>query len=251
MLEAMTHEQCCFVTLTYDDEHLPEGGNLNHGDVQLWLKRLRESVPEKLRYYLAGEYGDNTLRPHYHVALYGIGIDGSDIINRSWGLGFVTVGDLNVRSASYVVGYVTKKFLSGKDKKWEKLGLKKEYQRMSLRPGIGAYAMTKVASVIKGLPQPQKQQLQTGYQGDVPTALKQGGSSLMLGRYLRGRLRHEMGLPKDTPAESIQKAALSLQVEAATWTGKRPWAVDRYMRDQQKCLQIEKKTKIFDGGKKL
>ncbi|QCS36295.1 replication initiator protein [Capybara microvirus Cap1_SP_222] len=73
--------KCCYcVTLTYNDEKVPiewtsknEGGNLIFtlckSDVQAWLKRIRHYLP-KFRYYLVGEYGTKTFRPHYHVILF-------------------------------------------------------------------------------------------------------------------------------------------------------------------------------------
>lgn len=91
-----------FVTLTYDDEHLPcklrDCDNVYHGvdlakmygdvhaavlvkkDVQDWLKRLRVTVDRNydeahkmpIRFYLAGEYGSKGHRPHYHVCLFGL-----------------------------------------------------------------------------------------------------------------------------------------------------------------------------------
>ena len=56
-----------FVTLTYDDEHVPLDFSVNKRDVQLFHKRLRKHFPSAdLRYYLVSEYGDHTFRPHYH-----------------------------------------------------------------------------------------------------------------------------------------------------------------------------------------
>lgn len=63
--------------LTYSDEHLPyyKGKpSLNKVDVQLFLKRFRESVRKEfgttLKYFLCGEYGGNYHRPHYHMILF-------------------------------------------------------------------------------------------------------------------------------------------------------------------------------------
>jgi hypothetical protein len=65
-----------FLTLTYDTAHVPitEKGymTLCKSDVQLFLKRLRKSLPEsKIKYYAVGEYGGKTMRPHYHLILFG------------------------------------------------------------------------------------------------------------------------------------------------------------------------------------
>ena len=67
MLEAMCHGDNAFVTLTYEDDNVR---SLVPKDPQDWLKRIRKAVePLRLRYYLVGEYGDISERPHYHVAL--------------------------------------------------------------------------------------------------------------------------------------------------------------------------------------
>lgn len=86
MLELMYHEQACFITLTYDDFHIPRRfyGDPRSGsalpcytlclrDVQLFFKRLRKAFPAAvIRYFGCGEYGSRTFRPHYHFVLFGI-----------------------------------------------------------------------------------------------------------------------------------------------------------------------------------
>lgn len=71
--------QCWFVTLTYNDWHVPltnqEVMTLKKSDVQNWLKRLRKASGSSIRYYLSGEYGTSTVRPHYHVILFGLTLD--------------------------------------------------------------------------------------------------------------------------------------------------------------------------------
>ena len=44
---------------------------LLYTDIQKFLKRLRKAYRGKLRYFVAGEYGEQTARPHYHMILYG------------------------------------------------------------------------------------------------------------------------------------------------------------------------------------
>ena len=64
-----------FVTLTYDNEHLPIDG-LSVRDVQLFLKRFRITLQRKgygdaVRYCVVGEYGKKG-RAHYHMILWNI-----------------------------------------------------------------------------------------------------------------------------------------------------------------------------------
>ena len=70
-LEASLHEVNCFLTLTYDDEHLPEGNTLEPSHLTLFIKRLRERFrPNAIRYFACGEYGDRSERPHYHLVVF-------------------------------------------------------------------------------------------------------------------------------------------------------------------------------------
>lgn len=123
--EATLWQANSFVTLTYGDTHLPAHGSLNYEDLVKFWKRLRKKVGS-LRYYAVGEYGDKTLRPHYHACLFGhdftkgsILIKGephklwtSPMLNEIWGLGNVTIGQLNFQTARYTASYVTKKLRS-------------------------------------------------------------------------------------------------------------------------------------------
>lgn len=169
-----------FVTLTYDDDHLPvmvddgskhimkgkgyssnyccKGATLFMKDSQDWLKRLRRNldyhygIRSGVRYYLAGEYGSNTLRPHYHVCLFGVPTDSlvpigknklgdtlydSDFISDTWKQGHVCVGKLNYATAAYTARYCLKK-AQGKDNDFfDSMGVNREFVVMSRKPGIG------------------------------------------------------------------------------------------------------------------
>lgn len=86
MLELEYHDSAYFVTLTYDDEHVPKSyyGDPASGealpsmtlckrDFQLFMKRLRKAFPDdKIRFFASGEYGSQTFRPHYHAIIFGL-----------------------------------------------------------------------------------------------------------------------------------------------------------------------------------
>lgn len=100
-----------FITLTYDDDNIRAfNGNFSlfTPDWQLFWKRLRErngrSVP--VRYYGCGEYGGRFHRPHWHAIAFNI-LE-RDVIDGAWNMGNVYLGDVNLRSISYVTGYITK-----------------------------------------------------------------------------------------------------------------------------------------------
>lgn len=69
--EASLYDRNCFITLTYNDEHLPPYQSLRYYDFQLFFKRLRKRFG-KARYFMAGEYGDINARPHYHAIIFGL-----------------------------------------------------------------------------------------------------------------------------------------------------------------------------------
>lgn len=158
--EASLHEDNCFVTLTYDEEHLPSDRSLNNRHLQLFFKRLRKTG-RKFRYYACGEYGETTRRPHYHAILFGIDfadkrrISGvgsntlyaSSFLESVWQQGLCSVGSVTFDSAAYVARYCVKKVLGEAAEEYYRLfdgltgetwQIKPEYSVMSRRPGIGA-----------------------------------------------------------------------------------------------------------------
>lgn len=102
-----------FITLTYDEEHIPEYGTISKRDLQLFFKRLRKRIePKKIKYYACGEYGKTTQRPHYHAIIFGLSVQDSKIIEEVWDEGFITTGLVEPASIDYVCKYIDKK-LSG------------------------------------------------------------------------------------------------------------------------------------------
>lgn len=104
------HESSLFVTLTYDDDHLPPGSTLVKKDFQMFLKRLRYFIePRQIKYFACGEYGSETLRPHYHAIIFGLSNLDEPIISKAWTLGYNYVGSVTNDSINYVSGYIQKK----------------------------------------------------------------------------------------------------------------------------------------------
>lgn len=151
MHEAQMHDDNVFLTLTYNDENLPKDGSLCLRDYQLFMKRLRKHVGQKVRFFHCGEYGDEFDRPHYHAILFGVDFPDkepwsirddntlyvSPTLTSIWGLGFCSIGDVTFESCAYVARYVMKK-VNGDAAESHYQGRKPEYTTMSRRPGIGA-----------------------------------------------------------------------------------------------------------------
>lgn len=107
-LEAAQHEEAAFVTLTYDDAHLPPDGFLRKAHLSGWLKRIRARLhPRRIRFFACGEYGETTRRPHYHALVFGVRDDPS--LSEAWPFGFTQVDTCTPAAISYVAGYVGKK----------------------------------------------------------------------------------------------------------------------------------------------
>lgn len=136
MQEYRVSSSAHFVTLTYSEKFVPDGGLVKR-HLQLYLKRLRKKA-DRLRYYAVGEYGGETLRPHYHAIIFNAD---EKAIRSSWTLknriskreepiGIVHVGTVTEASVQYVLKYVVQK-----DVKYE--GLRDPFAIMSRGYGLG------------------------------------------------------------------------------------------------------------------
>lgn len=151
----------CFLTLTYDNEHLDENHSLNVKDWQDFAKRLRRHHGP-FRFLHCGEYGEQNHRPHFHALIFGHDFKAdsvpvpqassssplwaSESVQRIWGKGFHTIGACTPETARYVASYTLKKAM-GKARAhaiervdpttgetWE---VAPEYATQSRRPGLG------------------------------------------------------------------------------------------------------------------
>ena len=110
--EAESWKSKAFLTLTYDDSHLPRDCGLHKDELQRFFKRLRkvfEGSGRKIKYFACGEYGDRFGRPHYHAIVFGLDISDLGIVQRVWRNGFVRVLPVTMFRFQYVAGYVQKK----------------------------------------------------------------------------------------------------------------------------------------------
>lgn len=157
--ESKLYDNNCFITLTYNDENLPDNRSLDKRHVQLFFKKLRKRFNgitpiynEKtkkneypIRYFYCGEYGEKYNRPHYHICLFnfvfpdvelferrsGYNTYISNICEEIWGKGFCVIGDVNYESAGYVARYILKKAKKTGDEKLDEefLAKKREHFR--------------------------------------------------------------------------------------------------------------------------
>lgn len=148
LLEAQKWSKNIFLTLTYDNQHRNKKG-LEKRDFQLFMKKLRNTQEEKIKYFCCGEYGLTTQREHMHCILFNY--EPNDLkpfkyndlkqmlytskkIQKIWGKGFVLIGQVTAESCAYVARYCQKKAYKINPPK----GKNPEFILTSRRPGIAA-----------------------------------------------------------------------------------------------------------------
>lgn len=266
LLESYLHPASSFVTLTYEPDNLPLNLDgrpiLCKRDVQLFLKRVRDDFQRndgfhsgQIRYYFVGEYGPKGGLPHYHAILFGIspfqlddqwmyftGRSGpykpnhcrSSRLYNLWRLGIVHVGEVTRESIQYCAGYVLKKLTRKGD------GLEREFQLMSRRPGIGAFAVPDIARVLQKVSRDRGQP----YSGKE---IHIGGKSYPLGRYLLSQLRNVCDIDPglDSYTESLRDIFRASKQEGVDFL--------QFLTSstEQKYLTLEAKQKVFDKRNKL
>lgn len=100
-----------FLTLTYGTQKVPITKNgfmtLHKKDAQNFMKRLRKAHPNtaRLKYYLVGEYGGKTYRPHFHMILFNADIKH---IQPAWNQGQIHYGKVEAASVGYALKYMCK-----------------------------------------------------------------------------------------------------------------------------------------------
>lgn len=130
--ESLLHPFNYFLTLTYDDDNvvwLENDMTLYKKDFQDFIKRLRyhlkkQGFNEKISYFMCGEYGEHTHRPHYHVILFNMPeltdlkpikkslgniLYTSKFITDIWQKGNISIGSVTAQSSGYTARYTLKK----------------------------------------------------------------------------------------------------------------------------------------------
>lgn len=185
--ESQMHEASCFITLTYDNEKM-QRLSLEYKDFQDFMKRLRKKMSFfdvtlwqwSPRFYMCGEYGERTYRPHFHLLLFGVhfpdrvyygkspsgsALYTSKLLSDLWQNGQAWIGHVTVESAAYVARYCMKKITGSRaDSHYMALGviagnadvytgeiqpLEPEFTSMSLKPGIGAKWYAKFGAEVR------------------------------------------------------------------------------------------------------
>lgn len=178
-----------FVTLTYAPETAPYNKygvkELRLDDLQKYFKRLRINTKrsnkksiitlehlknnltenDKIKYYAAGEYGEERGRPHYHAIIFNAS---TTEIRKAWPHGNVDIGEANEASINYLMKYLDKRLGQKQDKR-------KTAEFNTMSEGIGK-------SYIKKMKAWHKQNL------DVLYVRMKNGILVPMPRYLRKQI---------------------------------------------------------------
>lgn len=105
-----------FTTLTYNDDNLPLANDdkiikmtLKKKEIQDFHKRVRKELRRPIKYYVAGEYGGEYGRPHYHGIYLGMTKKDSELIYEKWHKGNIDIGNVTTASIRYVTDYIMEK----------------------------------------------------------------------------------------------------------------------------------------------
>ena len=213
--ESTSWEHNTFLTLTYDDHHLPENGYLDAQELARFVKRLRQrrartdrrlqgDQTSTIRYFACGEYGDTNQRPHYHAILFNCGfhrgtrVSGKlgepseldqyqhELLAELWPWGRHTYGKATPAAANYIAQYTMKKQGAG-DHDADGVWRPAPFLRMSTKPPIGARWLDRY-----------KEDLQHGY-------LVAGTRQTAIPRTYRRRLElYHAGLAEDINIRAAQ-----------------------------------------------
>ncbi|AXL15106.1 replication initiator protein [Microviridae sp.] len=181
-LESLLWGDSIFITLTYDDEHLPTTQKAGRRSVQLFLKRWRKLLPQKIRYFIAMEYG-KLGRMHFHGIIFNASRFDAESLNAAWENGFTHVGECNEKTINYVTKYITK----GDSRVEEETG-RKTFALMSRNNGIGYGAIKELARAVEVRPDCAASIAES----DVPASVRVNGRKRPVGRYITRKLREQL-----------------------------------------------------------
>lgn len=177
-LESLCHPYTWFITLSYRDDALvynpgAQFATLEKDALSSFMRKVRDYYGHNLniRYFGCGEYGDRTMRPHYHLIVFGAPINDltidmpdmskpklasgkypifrrknsngdyvffSQAIYDCWQKGKIEVENASWNTSAYVSRYVMKKQKGTGKEIYDRLKILPEFLRMSTKPGIGA-----------------------------------------------------------------------------------------------------------------
>lgn len=233
LLESFAHTlDSSFATITYGDDHVPQGGSVSSQDWRSLTKGCG------FRYFGVAEYGERTFRPHFHLIAFGTppevlqaflesrwraaapeaapGADGGhgggahaqgstrapEPAGRAL-KGFIDVRPFVQEHAEYVAGYCVKKLTKADDARLSD-DQAPEFARMSRRPGIGVPGLRPLVDWLGS----REGSRYLASRGDVPAHVGINRRMYPLGRTLVEQLRASFGIDPQSLASSVRREAV-------------------------------------------
>lgn len=217
-------QNCAFVTLTYNDENLPEDKSVHKKEIQDYLKRVRERLNgREIKYYAVGEYGSKEQRAHYHLVIMNVdGFDRFQQLSRikqkmpvlrtgddwyhmhmAWkNKGYTDIQRVRDEGSAgnYVASYLNKMDKAEKDAK--RLGLKPPFKIMS--KGLGRREIIKIAEVFAKNPKTMWPVYYLSKVGYDKKKKKYSMFKVSIGRYLRRILHQVAGKMKELLQSNLE-----------------------------------------------
>lgn len=223
-----------FLTLTYDDEHLPDGQNLVVKDLQDFNKRLRKNYGNKydgfkMRYFACGEYGEENGRPHYHSIVFS-NIELKDDVKDIWGKGNIYIGGVTYQSINYVARYVNQKYASNTQFEFDRSV--RPFQLASL--GMGLWFAAKI----------QFSMIEDNY-------VRCNGKYIGIPQYFVKKLNFDKSKLQELGKDKALEELLSLYNYKAEIVSE--WEVEkiRYERNLQNEMTLNKRFENFKDSRKI
>lgn len=183
-IEMRYHTHCYFCGLTFTPEFLPEDNCLRKKHLQDFKKRLAYHLGGYMpRTFGCGEYGDESERMHYHIAIFA-DRDCFDAIRAAWTFGNVSIDHMTPGRCDYICGYVTKKMTSKDDPRLK--GRTPEFYLASRKPALGYDLLCEILDKFAQDEVFRQRLLTYAY---PPSSVRMGGKWIRLPRYIRDKLK--------------------------------------------------------------
>jgi hypothetical protein len=189
-----TDQQCWFVTLTYADDQIPltpeHDQTLRKAQLQAFVHNYRTRVSD-FRYLAVGEYGDESLRPHYHLAIFPTEpFDIQGFLHKWERRGFASASPLQGRRAAYMCKYALKRLTKQEDPRLLP-GQEPEFRSSSRDPALGLVAAGEIAAMYYT----REGAKILAERGDIERTIRINGKIYPLDDYMKRKIREELGIP--------------------------------------------------------
>lgn len=261
-LEVMAQgaDNCTFGTLTFNTSSLSDLMELDHEEPRLWSKRVRTALNERglpsPKFAIAGEYGSDFGRPHYHVAILGLSqsevygarkrngrlepIYINEFLSDYWHNGHIDLKPWDAGKAQYLAKYLMK----SPDAKRNPLKDERAPEYFKWSNGIGQLAIDQIATALRNCPSAMQKMKAAG---DVPRAYVSRGYDIPYDRYMLNKLRLKFFTPEEVAlkaAHDAERYDMVLQVAQGTGANWRSRKQVVKAVSSQRVLQYLTKRKL-------